>query len=169
MAYEIYCTLRAAMGGFVSTKLGQALTTGYLSNSVDHKDCNLRFLSIGWAMEDLVCVWKEEKGRVFEWAAYKEKSTLHIWIIKCVEEGKTDDRIIKCRCLQGNRYETIGMIVYFHLLHVTYYCINTIGHYFSLTLNGKIQCYFCLPLQNNTRRDVYSYFMVPVYFNFHHN
>jgi len=69
-----------------------------------------------------------------------------------MEEGKIDDRIINCMCLQGNNlvsYKTIGMIVYFHLLHVmTYYHIYTIGHYFSFIVNGEIQSYFCLPYQN---------------------
>lgn len=138
------------MDGFMWTKLRQALITGYPSNSTNNKGYNLIFQSIGWAMEDLVCVWKEEGGMFLSERYKKTKAVVcmeHRQIIKPVEEGKTDDRIIKCRCLQGNnlaRYNTTGMIVHFHLctlLPIIIY-IHTVGHYFSFIVNVKFSVIF---------------------------
>lgn len=56
MACKIYCTLRSAVDAFMSTKLMQALKTGYPSINTDNKNQNLIFLFIGGTMEDLVYV-----------------------------------------------------------------------------------------------------------------
>lgn len=57
------------MDGLMSTKLRQALITGYPSINTDNKDYNLIFQSIGWAMDDLVCVWKEEEEEAGFWVS----------------------------------------------------------------------------------------------------
>lgn len=125
------------MDGFMSSKLRQALITGYPSINTDNKGYNLIFQTIGWAMEDLVCVWKEEEGMLLSEQCKKTKAIVcmeHRWIIKPVEEGKKADRIIKCRCLQGNNLVWLCTSIFARYCLLPY--IHT-GHYFSFIVNVK--------------------------------